>query len=319
LEGIEIDVALYMDVLRRHRTIVLVGIALTLALVVLSVVRISPSGIGYRSPQVWSNQATLVLTQEGAPELRSVLPTPVSGGSSSLADTSRFAGLIDVYTTLATSDPVVRVLRQRGMIDAAQMAIGAVPIFAAPVVSTVGGGTTPMMTITATAPSSQKATALTLAATNAFLGVVRSRQLAAKIPVKDRIQLRVVKSADVPKLVKPRSKALPMLVLLGGLFATAAVAFTRDNASRRRRVHAPALAAASSEEVADLPDPTFGVPHARSTLGPVPRPEAQPREESGSSVGVARGRSTLGSVALSESADEAPQLRKTGTSGRPQS
>ena len=73
-----------------------------------------------------------------------------------------------------------------------------------------------------------------------FLDVVRSRQLAAKIPVKDRIQLRVVKSADEPTLVKPRSKALPILVLLGGLIATAAVAFTRDN-RRSTRQAAPTL------------------------------------------------------------------------------
>ena len=105
--GNDIDIALYADVLRRHRTIVLVGVVLTFCLVVLSVARVSPSGVSYRSPQVWSNQATLVLTQQGAPELRSVLPTSVTGGSSSLADTSRFAGLIDVYTTLATSDPVM--------------------------------------------------------------------------------------------------------------------------------------------------------------------------------------------------------------------
>ena len=79
-----------------------------------------------------------------------------------------------------------------------------------------------------------KATKLTLAATNAFLDVVRSRQLAAKIPVKDRIQVRVVKSSEVPTLVDPRSKALPILVLLGGLIATAASP-SRGTTSRRRR------------------------------------------------------------------------------------
>ena len=91
---------------------------------------ISPSGISYRSPQLWSNQATLVLTQEGAPELRSVLPTSSAGGTPYLADTSRFAGLIDVYTTLATSDPVTRVLGRRGLIDPKLLENGASPITA---------------------------------------------------------------------------------------------------------------------------------------------------------------------------------------------
>jgi len=326
LGGIEIDIALYANVLRRHRKIVLVGVALTFALVVLSVARISPSGISYRSPQIWSNQATLVLTQEGAPELRSVLPTPVAGGTSSLADTSRFAGLIDVYTTLATSDPVIRKLERLGLIDAAEMANGKSPITAVPVVSTVGGGTTPMLMISATAPTSAEATALTRAATTAFLAEVTTRQSAAKIPVKERIQLRVVKAADEPKLVKPRSKAIPMLVLLAGLIATAAVAFTRDNVTRKTSA-APVLAAAPPGEAADA-DPSTGV--TRTALGAVPRPDSAPtREHTGSSIASARDRSTLGSVPRSDpaagrerdvprGAAQAPSPRRKA-SGRPRS
>ena len=65
-----------------------------------------------------------------------------AGGTSSLADTSRFAGLIDVYTTLATSDPVMRVLERRGLIDPAELANGKNPISAIPVVSTIGGAPT---------------------------------------------------------------------------------------------------------------------------------------------------------------------------------
>lgn len=306
----------------------LVGITLTILLVVLSVARISPSGIAFRSPQLWSNQATIVLTQEGAPELRSVLPTSAAGGTSALADTSRFAGLIDVYTTLATSDPVIRVLERRGLIDPQLLASGQTPITAVPVVSTVGGGTTPMMMLSATAPTSGKATELTRAATAAFLAEVRSRQLAAKIPAKDRIQLQVVKAADEPKLVKPRSKALPMLVLLGGLIATMAVAFTRENVARRSTV--PVLSAAPSEEsVDDRPD--TGAPHTRSsTLGPVPRREtATSREDASPATSSTRGRSTLGSVPDRDSASrepaphdvgqEAPPLRQAGSSGRAQS
>jgi hypothetical protein len=351
--GNEIDIALYAEALRRHRAIVYVGVTLALALAVLSYVRVSPSGIGYRSSETWSNQATLVLTQAGAPELRSVLPTSPAGGSSSLADTSRFAGLIDVYAALATSDPIVRVLKRRGLINEEDLANGASPITAAAVVSTVGGGTTPMMTLTATAPSAEKATKLTLGATNAFLNYVQERQAAAKIPERDRIEIRVVKSADVPELVKPRSKALPILVLLGGLIATAAVAFTRDNL--RRREAAPALSANSRGELADH-GPSVGATPARTPIGPVPRQDSRPtreevathartpigpvprqdsrstREESNGSTAHTQRRPTLGSVPRPESgaerehdgeadevAQETSQLRRAGESPRPQS
>ena len=159
---------------------------------------------------------------------------------------------------------------------------GASPIAAAAVVSTVGGAPTPMMTITATALSGRKATKLTRAATTAFLGVVRSRQLAAKIPVRDRIQLRVVKSADEPKLVKPRSKALPMLVLLAGLIATAAVAFTRDNVTRRRTARC-----SRQRRRRAIRAPLVGRSRTPPALGPVPSPDAATaREEAGSSIGA---------------------------------
>jgi hypothetical protein len=294
--GKEIDIALYAEVLRRHRVTVIVGVVLTLALAVLSVARVSPSGISYRSPQTWSNQATLVLTQEGAPELRSVLPAGPGGFSSSLADTGRFASLIDVYATLATSDAVVGKLKRRGLLTEKDFKDGSPPITAAAVPSTVNAAT-PMMTIAATSPAGPKATKLTLAATKAFLDVLNARQRAAKIPVRDRIQVRVVKSAEAPTLVDPRSKTVPMLVLLGGLIATVAVAFTRHNLARREM--APELAAvASSGE----PGSSLDVTDHPSTPRPVSRPDAVAgREGSGRTIGVTRGRSTLGSVPRADS------------------
>jgi hypothetical protein len=302
---------------------VCVGVALSVLLTLLSVARVSPSGISYRSPQTWSNQATLVLTQAGAPELRSVLPSTPEG-SSSLADTSRFAGLIDVYAAMATSDPVMQVLKRRGLIKAQDLVNGANPLTASPVVSTVGGGTTPMMTLTATAPSATKATELTLGATQAFRNYVEVRQAAADIPAKDRIELRVVKGADVPKLAKPRSKALPMLVLFAGLIATAAVAFARDNVQRRQA--SPSLFAASRREPVER-DPS--VAQARAPLGPVPGPDSSAtRVEPGGSANVAQRRPTLGSVPRQDSgenggsgevAQQAGKLRQAGKSGRPQS
>jgi hypothetical protein len=255
-----------------------VGVALTLALTVLSFVRISPSGIGYRSAEIWSNQATLVLTQEGAPELRSVLPLGPGGSTTALADTGRFASLIDVYASLATSDAVLGELRRRGLVKATDLENGALPIAAGPVQSTVNAST-PMMTLSAKAASAEKSTKLTLAATQTFLDVVHARQRAAKIPVKDRIQVRVVKSSEAPKLISPRSKALTMIVLLGGLIATAAVAFTRDNLARREG--ALELAIADSPDEPAEADSSVGATHARgtvargrSTLGPVPSPDS---------------------------------------------
>jgi hypothetical protein len=210
-----------------------------------------------------------------------------------LADTGRFASLIDVYATLATSDAVVGELKRRGLVTDEDLKDGALPIAAAAVPSTVNAAT-PMMTITATSRSGPKATALTLGATKAFLDVVHARQLAAKIPVKDRIQVRVVKSSEAPKLIDPRSKALPILVLLGGLIATLAVAFTRDNVDRR----GGSLESATrhQDDLREL-DSSAEITPVRPSPRPVPGPnKATGREGSSGSIGTARGRSTLGSV-----------------------
>jgi hypothetical protein len=113
--------------------------------------------------------------------------------------------------------------------------------------------------------------------------------------VKDRIQVRVVKSSEAPKLVDPRSKTLPILILLGGLIATAAVAFTRDNLVRSDR--ARELTAVSSHDGRDKPDTSAGAPPTRSAPRPVPRPDpSSPPQETAPTITVSRGRSTLGSV-----------------------
>lgn len=322
--------------------IVIVGVVLAVALAVLSYVRVSPSGISYRSSETWSNQATLILTQQGSPELRSILPSRPGGLSPSLADTGRFAGLVDVYAALATSDAVVRELRRRRLVKPGDLKDGALPISAGALGSTVNPST-PMMTITGTASTGPKATKLTIGATKAFLDVLNRRQVAAEIPEKDRVEARVLRSSATPTLVAPRKKAVPVLVLLGGLIATLALAFTRDNAARRARL--PELDSADSRRA---PDSSVDLTDGRSTLGPVPRPEpvaarkesdgrttlgpvSRPepvaaRREPDSSIGVARRPSTLGSVPTPDPtraadsaenvAQEAPQRRRARTSGR---
>jgi hypothetical protein len=260
-------------------------VIVTLALAFLSYVRVSPEGLAYRSPQVWANQSTLVLTQAGAPELRSVLPT---GARTALADTGRLTSLIDVYVVLATSDAVVRDLRREGILTTIDLRADALPFQAAVVSSAVNGAITPVMTITGKASTAQKATRLTLGATEALLRVVHARQAAAKIPVRDRIELRVVKSSREPYISEPRSKALLIVVLLGGLIATAAAAFTRDSVTRAQGVVGQDAAAGARPSLQ-------GVREVASS--PAEREANAETEDGTSSIRAARSRSgtTLGS------------------------
>ena len=221
-----IDLALYRDVLGRHRMLVTIGVGMTLVLALSSLVTVSPSGISYRTPQIWSNEATLVLSQKGFSEGRSVLP------ESAPPPEQRFSTLVELYAALATSDAVMAVLKDQGLITQEDLDAGTLPVTAAPVPTAVGAAS-PVMKITGSGTSPAEATRLTRGATDAFVKFLRARQIGAGIPEAERIQLRVVKRSGEPTITKPRSKTLLVLILLAGLTITGAAAFIRDNAQRR--------------------------------------------------------------------------------------
>jgi hypothetical protein len=256
---IEIDLRLYSEVLGRHRALVLAGVALTIALAFLSYVRVSADGISYRKPVVWSNSSTVVLTQSGSPELRSVLPVAKSSGVPTLAGTDRFVGLVELYAALATSDEVVKLMRDRGLLADVDLKTRGLPFSASPVKSSLdtpylNGGILPVISISGRAPSPAEATRLATGATKAFLDVLTRRQENAKIPRSARVEVTVLKRSGEPVLAQPRSKALPLLIIFGGLIATVAVAFARDN-RRRREPTVDAIATPRQADLAEVSQP----------------------------------------------------------------
>ena len=216
-----------MDVLRRHRLLVVAGLAASLALAILSYVRVSPSGVSFRSPEIWSNTSILILSQSGFPEWRSQLDV--------VSPTDRLAGLADVYAAFATSDAVGRELRRRGFGDVFADDGKAGKVSAAAVPSAINSAATPLLQISGTGDTPEAATRLTKAATGTLIDVVATRQRAADIPPSERITLRVVKESGEPELIVPRSKTPFIIILLGGLTLTIAAAFVRDNMQRSER------------------------------------------------------------------------------------
>jgi capsular polysaccharide biosynthesis protein len=219
-----IDFRLYIDVLRRHRLLVLSGFVVALALALLSYVRVSPDGLTYRNPEIWSNEATLILSAPSHPELRSELPPT--------ADPNRFTNLVEQYAEFATSDAVMSSLRKQHLVSRKSEKSGAATITATPVASLINGAITPLLKITGMATSPLAATRLTIRATDTFIDVARTDQIQAKVPESQRVELRIVKRAEVPKLVGPRSKTTFIIILLAGLTLTVGAAFLRENLQR---------------------------------------------------------------------------------------
>jgi hypothetical protein len=235
------DLGLYMGVLRRHRLLVASGLAIAFALALLSYVRVSPDGLAYRNPEIWSNTATLQLTDANRPEFRSELPPT--------AQPDRFTTLVDQYVALATSDAVIRSLRKQGLLKrAGDKTATAAGIAAAGLPSPLNGAPTPLMTLSGSGATPAEATRLTLRATDTFIAVSRAHQVAAKIPMNQRVEIAIVKRYTVPVLSGPRSKTTLIIILLAGITATIAAAFVRDNVQR-------AKAQSQSEPVSVLDPP----------------------------------------------------------------
>jgi hypothetical protein len=200
------------------------GCVIALALALLSYVRVSADGLTYRNPEIWSNEATLQLSDPSHPEWRSTLPPT--------ADPNRFTSLVDQYAEFATSDPVIRALRRQGFLSREAVKSGIAGITATSVASPINGSITPLLKLSGLGATPIEATRLTLRATDAFIAVAKARQVQAKIPQHQRVELRIVKRSSVPKLIGPRSKTTFIIILLAGLTLTVAAAFIRDNLQR---------------------------------------------------------------------------------------
>jgi hypothetical protein len=226
------DLPLYFRVLRRHRTVLVIGCVAAILLATLSYYRVSWSGVmpklTPRKAEVWQSQAQVFLTQNGFP----------AGSRTQFGVASQFTGLASLYAQLAQSDPVLeRIKANGGPLDGVFQAIPVVDSTSPlPIVGLFGKG--------ATAASAQSTLDRGLAG---FLGYVRASQAAAGIPQKQRVDLQILNAPGQAILIEPRKKTLPVVVFLAILVATLATAFILEN--RRRG----ALEEATDDGLGELP------------------------------------------------------------------
>jgi hypothetical protein len=234
------DIRLFGRVLWRFKLMTAVGLLLAIGLAFLSYVRVTfPHGsstprLAFRQSEQWVGYSTILVTQRGLPWGRSVILTATPGVSSvsptggAFADPSRFSSLAILYAQLADSDPVRAILHRMGG--------GNGKIEAAPVLVSQGGtDALPLISIAAISPTPKDALLLANRETAAF-GVYLVRQQAdAGIPTRNRVLLNVVKRADQAKLLKGRSKSLPIVIFLALAVATTGVAFALENMRPRIR------------------------------------------------------------------------------------
>src|SRR5215213_5112070 len=118
------DLGQHAAVLWRFRAVVAGGLALGILLAFLAAYQVSWDGgpsIRHRGTETWSSDSSLLVTQPGAPELRSTFPETVNRGEQQFAAPERFSALANFYSELALSDRVRSRLPERpklGQIEA---------------------------------------------------------------------------------------------------------------------------------------------------------------------------------------------------------
>jgi capsular polysaccharide biosynthesis protein len=186
----------------------------------------------YRGSEIWAGQETLLITERGFPEGRTVFPVLGSGstGTPQYADPSRLADLADFYARLANSDVVLE------RIPGTHVQIRRPLVTAAPVVSAANQAPLPLLSFTGEAQTPNGALRLTHAAVNAFRSYMADKQNGANIPTDQRVVLSVVDDAAKAVVVQPRKKTTPLLVFVAIVAATLVFTLILEHMRPRIRV-----------------------------------------------------------------------------------
>jgi hypothetical protein len=239
------DLQLFGRVLWRFRFLVACGLALAVALAILSVMRVSADGFAYRKAELWQSTTRLGVTQSGFPWGRLLAEDPTIGEQAKrlgipFADPNRLNALTVLYAELATSDPVRRLMRREGPIGG--------KITATPVIVGETRNLLPLIDISAVATTPEGAHRLSQRAANAFDAYLRQQQAANKVPQEDRVVVQEITRPKEATLFRPRPKTMPILIFLAVSFGTVGLAFLFENIRPLDRT-----AAAPAEPVTDVP------------------------------------------------------------------
>jgi len=220
------DLSLYFRVFWRFRFLVGAGLLLAIGLSFLSFVKVNVNGsptLKYREQEKWTSSTTLL-----------VQPPGFTWGETSSGDLSvvnAYGSLALLYARLATGDAVKRIVLRDGPIKPAT--IEASYVSQAP--GDPNGAPLPLISITATAPSSRLAVSAVTRQTSAFVRYLENKQTQNGIPTRKRVRAQLVQSAQPPVLLKGRSKTLPIVVFLTVMLAVVGLAFMLENMRPRVR------------------------------------------------------------------------------------
>jgi hypothetical protein len=257
-----VDLQLILRVLWRFRLIVGLGFVLAVLLATLSFVKIGFEGgkpsFTPRQDEQWESLSTLFVTSKGFPWGSIGTGTPdegeVSPGEEDKSatpndlDPVHLTGLAALYVRLATTDPVLDLMKKDGPID------GELAAFPVNSDDTGRGAELPMVTLSAMSTTPERAQDLASRHAKAFLQYLNAEQRQSDIPPKEQVQVQVIRKPAAAELLTGRKKTRPMVVFVAVMIAVIGLAFALENLRPRVRVmpapelHEPAVAPVADAE-----------------------------------------------------------------------
>jgi hypothetical protein len=225
------DLGLLARVLWRFRLLAVCGFIAALMLAMLSYTTIELDGglPKIRGPvKEWQSDATLFVTEGGAPWGRSTLESAAAAGdASAFSDPNRFIGLAALYARLADSDEVRQILLRDGPIPAEYSAL--------PVKSSDGSTLLPLIAVLGHGETPSAAVALANRVATAFQTYLLEKQNANKIKARERVELPFLNRATKATVFETPSPAKPVFIFVLVFGLTVAIAFVLENVRPRRR------------------------------------------------------------------------------------
>lgn len=209
------NIRLYLQVIRRHLVVLVIGLVATLGLAAFAVASAKPT---------WQSTTSLLASQNGA-----------SIGSAETIpgfDPTRLSYLVSVYSQLATSDSVRRaVVGSKGSYKGSGVLLddGTRGSYTAAQVTAQDGTSLPILTITALAGTRSGAAEISERVSNALQSYLDQQQNQTNTPTKNRVSLTVVAGSGNAKIAKTHKKTIPAIVLVLGLIGTFALIFFLEN------------------------------------------------------------------------------------------
>jgi hypothetical protein len=219
-----VDIPNFLRVLGRFRVLVVCGLALAVLLAALSFLRVDfKDGVAlkYRAKEEWVSYTRLLLTQPGFRWGDSNVGSSANPDAQAAIE-GRLPQLATIYSSFVTSDRVRQIMLREGKID------GLVSASALP----VSPGSTvvlPIVNIQAIGYSERSSIELANRAGRALRAYIDAQQRATRTKPQNRIRLAVLNAGYETKLLVPRKKTMPIVVLLTVVFATVALAFLLEN------------------------------------------------------------------------------------------